>query len=233
MNKIFFLAFIFSSFLSTLKADYWTQKADFPVPTVFASAFSIGDKGYIGLGAIPSYTTTFWEYDTTANTWTQNANFPGPARAGAMSFAIDSLGYIGCGTTASVQFKDFYEYHPSTNTWVQKADFGGTPRFQGFGFSINGKGYIGTGEYTINNLQVDFWEYDPMLIHGLSKQMRVCSDAIAIWAFPLAAKVIWVADKTLLLISFRIFGNMILLQTHGLKKPTLPEATVMMALDFL
>jgi type IX secretion system substrate protein len=163
MNKFYTLTFFFPFFLSLAKADSWTQKANFGgPPTVFASAFSIGTKGYMGLGATPGYTSTFWEYDPATNIWTQKANFPGQPRAGAMSFSIDTLGYIGCGTTASVQFKDFYEYHPSTNTWIQKADFGGTPRFQGFGFSIGGRGYIGTGEYTITNYEVDFWEYDPV-----------------------------------------------------------------------
>src|SRR5687767_11073325 len=61
----------------------WTQKANYGGPaTEKASGFSIGTKGYIGLGT--SGTPDFWEWDQATNTWTQEANFTGPTR----SFAV-------------------------------------------------------------------------------------------------------------------------------------------------
>ena len=76
------------------------------------------------------YTKDFWEYNpsTTANTWTQKADFGGTARYEAVGFSIGSKGYIGTGCDGSSYTKDFWEYDPAANTWTQKADFGGTAR---------------------------------------------------------------------------------------------------------
>jgi N-acetylneuraminic acid mutarotase len=128
----------------------WTQRADFGgSERNGAVAFSIGEKGYIGMG---SGTKDFWEYDPKVNIWTQKADFEGTARSDAVAFSIGEKGYIGMGSNA----KDFWEYDPTINTWTQKADFAGTARRGAVGFSIGDKGYFGTG----GSLK-DFWEYDP------------------------------------------------------------------------
>lgn len=160
--KKFTILFISTSLflITTAKADYWTQKANFPVATVFATGFSIGNMGYIGTGTNGSYTNTFYEYNPVTNAWVQKANFGGATRAGAVSFSIGNLGYIGTGTSGSMKYKDFWQYNPLTNAWTQLADFGGTPRYQGAGFSIGSKGYIGAGNDAAG-YQNDFWEYDP------------------------------------------------------------------------
>src|SRR5207247_845667 len=154
----------------------WTQKADFGGTARFSAAgFSIGAKGYIGTGLdnpqLGGEKKDFWEYDTTANTWTNKADFAGTARYGArgfsigtnqwehksefggtarwgaFSFSIGTKGYIGSGTpdVANTFKKDFWEYDPGTNQWTQKTDFGGMGRYAPVGFSIGAKGYIGTG----------------------------------------------------------------------------------------
>ncbi len=61
----------------------WTQKMNFGNDTVGGRygcvGFSIGNKGYVGLGRGPGgdygYMNDFWEYDTSANLWTQKAYF--------------------------------------------------------------------------------------------------------------------------------------------------------------
>src|SRR2546427_310979 len=56
------------------------QKANYGGVGVYGAAgFSIGSKGYIGTGNNSSYVAQkdFWEYDTTANTWTQKADYGG------------------------------------------------------------------------------------------------------------------------------------------------------------
>ena len=66
------------------KADYWTQKANFPANGRSVSfSFSIGNNGYIGCG-LDSLTPIkdFWEYGQLTNTWTQKADFGGLPRAG-------------------------------------------------------------------------------------------------------------------------------------------------------
>ncbi len=132
-----------------------------------AVGFSIGSKGYIGTGwyydgSTQYFNKDFWEYDPTANTWTQKADFGGIGRVMAVGFSIGSKGYIGTGWDVSPSPSDFWEYDPTANTWTQKADFGGTARDRAVGFSIGTKGYIGTGYNEDSDSDIkDFWEYNP------------------------------------------------------------------------
>jgi len=160
MKKIIYLI-ILSCCVIHSRADYWTQKANFPVPTVFAAGFAIGDSGYAGTGAIPSYVNTFYKYDPAANTWTTKSNFGGLARAGASSFVINNKGYVVNGISQSFVFKDCWEYDPAADTWTQKADFGGLERASAASFVVNGKAYVGIGDDGIIPLS-DFWEYNPV-----------------------------------------------------------------------
>ncbi|MBI4947767.1 MAG: hypothetical protein HY840_15355 [Bacteroidetes bacterium] len=146
----------------------WTQKADFANGTLggrySAVGFSIGTKGYIGIGLGSTY-KDFWEYDPSNNTWTQKADFGGGLRYYSVGFSIGTKGYIGTGANGTPYKKDFWEYDPSNNTWTQKADFGapsGTARRGVVGFSIGAKGYAGTGEDVTATYKKDFWEYDPV-----------------------------------------------------------------------
>ncbi|HEY5773046.1 MAG TPA: hypothetical protein VIS75_10475, partial [Chitinophagaceae bacterium] len=139
----------------------WTQKADFPgIARQVATGFSIGNKGYVGIGRTVgfSYLQDFWEYNPANDTWTQKADFGGGQRYASVGFSIGTKGYIGTGTSAPgfTYRKDFWEYDQATDTWIQKADVGGPPRELAVGFSIGNKGYIGTGLGTN-----DFWEYNP------------------------------------------------------------------------
>jgi hypothetical protein len=109
------------------------------------------------------YYGDFWEYDPTADTWTQKAAFGGSVRCDAVGFSIGSKGYIGTGSNFYLnptELKDFWEYDSALNNWTQKADFGGTARTDAVGFSIGNKGYIGTG-WQNGSLTKDFWEFDP------------------------------------------------------------------------
>src|SRR5437667_303628 len=100
--------------------DTWTQKADFGGGIREAAVgFSIGSKGYIGIGLdVFAFDSDFWEYDDATNTWAQKADFGGTARELAVGFSIGSKGYIG---TGSGDVKDFWEYDPATDAWTQKA----------------------------------------------------------------------------------------------------------------
>ena len=54
--------------------DQWTQKTNFPGGgRSYAVGFSIGNKGYVGLGGA----IDFWEYNPANDTWLQKADFPG------------------------------------------------------------------------------------------------------------------------------------------------------------
>lgn len=146
----------------------WAQKADFGgIGRYWAVGFSIGSKCYIGTGVNDSVNEVmlndFWEYDTTNNTWTRKADFPGIARYAAVGFFIGSKGYIGTGIDSNfLEYSDFWEYDPTADSWTKKADFPGMARGGAVGFSIGSKGYIGTGVNISNEIAFnDFWEYDP------------------------------------------------------------------------
>lgn len=143
-----------------------TSKANLPQIRYYGISFSIGDKGYIGLGVANSSTAKdLWQYNPSTNTWTQMANFPGTARSGATGFSIGDKGYVGLGeTNSSTRNKDFYEYDPSTNTWTKKADFAGSGRRDATAFVISNKAYVGLGNESNAASPVlvkDFYEYNP------------------------------------------------------------------------
>jgi N-acetylneuraminic acid mutarotase len=149
-------------------SNSWTQKASLPITPAraFAVGFSIGTKGYVGLGikdastagGSPGYYQDFWEWDQTTDVWKQKADFPGNARSGAVGFSIGSKGYFGTGGNGNSMFKDFWEWDQATNVWTKKSDFGGASRWYAVGFSIGNKGYIGTGNN--ENLLKDIWEWN-------------------------------------------------------------------------
>jgi N-acetylneuraminic acid mutarotase len=144
--------------------DTWTQKADFGgLEREGGVGFSIGNKGYIGLGS-GTDPKDFWEWDQATNTWTQKADFNFGYVNGAVGFSIGNKGYIGTGWNNGPQ-KLFFEYNPATNIWTQKANYGGGKRWDAVGFSIGNKGYLGLGVYlSLNSVAIvtnDFWEYNP------------------------------------------------------------------------
>ena len=148
------------------KTNTWQQMASFPGKgRVSPAIFVIGHKAFVVTGANDLNTDTCykgcWEYDAHTNAWTQKADFPGAARAGAVGFAIGNKGYMGMGKSSAYNaYKDFWEYDTTTDGWIQKADFGGLARQYASGFGVNDKGYVFFGEdsnfYAFN----DIWEYD-------------------------------------------------------------------------
>src|ERR1041385_8539288 len=109
MKKIITLSLTLVSLSAT--ADYWTRKADFGgTKRSEAVGFSIGTKGYIGLGDDSSgfFKNDFWEYDPAINSWTQKADFIGTKRIGAIGFSIGSKGYVGTGDDGTGFKDDFY-----------------------------------------------------------------------------------------------------------------------------
>jgi len=116
----------------------WTKRADFPTSSrFFAVSFSIGDKGYYGLGQkqtepfVYKVYNDWWEYDPAKDAWVQKADFPGGGRLGAKGFSLNGKGYAGSGyfimpNGPNAGGKDYqsdvYEYDPAANTWTKKSD---------------------------------------------------------------------------------------------------------------
>lgn len=143
----------------------WTQKTNFSsIARQNAVAFSIGTKGYAGLGSNNSGTLLdFWEYNATTDTWTQKANFPGQGRYNMSYFTIGNKGYVCSGQIGfNNLINDLWEYDPSNDTWTQKANPpSAVKRHSASGFSVGNKGYLTLGQDINSNYLNDLWEYDP------------------------------------------------------------------------
>jgi N-acetylneuraminic acid mutarotase len=147
---------------TTTLVGNWVQQSEFEgVARSSATAFSIGNLGYVGAGYDGEVRLKdFWSYDPDRNSWTQIAEFPGTARNSAVGFSAAGKGFVGFGYTGDVKLRDFWQYDPGTNTWDSiTAPNGPAARYGAVAFSINDIGYVGTG-YDGNYLK-DLWAYDP------------------------------------------------------------------------
>ena len=148
-------------------ASTWNQKANFGGEARHrATGFSIGNKGYIGLGHTNSgghvVKKDFWEYDPATNSWTQKADYGGGERYQATAFVIDGIAYVGTGRSHPLDLyeKDFWAFNPNANMWFPIADLPGVERRGAVAFTIEGKGYVGLGQ-TDGGYASDFYEYNP------------------------------------------------------------------------
>ena len=143
----------------------WTQKANFGgTARACCVGFSIGAKGYVGVGNDGALQQEFWEWDQATNVWSQKTNFGGIARWCASGFSIGTKGYIGTGCSniaGNSGCKDFWEWDQTTNAWTQKADYGAGAIRDGCGFSVGNYGYIGTGSPNASKLAPTnyFWQW--------------------------------------------------------------------------
>jgi PKD repeat protein len=131
----------------------WTRKADLPGGgRIHAVAFSIGKKGYLGLGRVKGEILyDFWEYNPSTDSWTRKADFPNKEHSVHTALAINSKGYVFDGNDK------FYDYNPSNDSWNEKSSpdlDGGYPSAV---FSLNNKGY-----FMVSNSKKLF-EYNPTL----------------------------------------------------------------------
>jgi len=153
--------------------DTWTRKTNVPMPAgipeekgrMSAVGISIGNKGYVGLGA-HHYDTRlkdWYEYDPVSDSWTKKTDFPGIQRYTASGFSIGDRGYVGGGAYYAPAY-DFYEFNPATNTWTQRNSI---PADAGIYYpvmlTVGGKGYYGFGDNSLGG-QKTFYEYTPYTI---------------------------------------------------------------------
>jgi len=148
-------------------AQTWNQKANIPaIGRHRSTSFSIGNKGYIGLGHINSVSNElfddFWQYNPASNVWTQIADFGGGERYHAYGFTVGDKAYVGTGRTPGGAYEtDNWEYSPATNTWTEKTSFPGVERRGAIAFVISGIGYVGSGETFVPGSN-DFYSYNPV-----------------------------------------------------------------------
>ncbi|QRQ99436.1 Kelch repeat-containing protein [Dyadobacter sandarakinus] len=143
----------------------WTAVADFLGGTrQYATAFSVNNKGYVGLGYNGSgFYQDFYQYDPATDKWSEIATFTGGKRRGALSFTLENKAYVGFGTNNSgTETKDLYVFDPAGNNgsgaWIRTehddTDF--PTRSHALAMVINGKAYIVGG-----NGKSDAYSYEP------------------------------------------------------------------------
>jgi N-acetylneuraminic acid mutarotase len=169
MKGLFFL--LFFGLLLLPKIGYsvgrtWYQRAHHGGDARHrVTAFSIGNKGYLGGGHVNSGVlitySDYWEYDPATNTWTQIADYGGGQRYHSSAFVIGNAAYVGCGENNSGGYtKDFWKYVPEVNTWFPIAELTAIERRGCVAFAIDGIGYFGLGQSDAG-YRNDFFRYDP------------------------------------------------------------------------
>jgi hypothetical protein len=138
------------------QAQFWIQKSSFGgVGRHRAVGCATENKGYLGLGHVNgsgvdvSY-KDWWEYDPSADSWSQKANFP-VNNHGATSFVVNDQPCVGGGSALA---GEFFTFNPDLNTWTSIAPCPFFNPGDTQGFSVNNKGYVYLG--------AQLAEYDPM-----------------------------------------------------------------------
>ena len=140
----------------------WTKLADMPaMEREDVIGFSIGNKGYIGLGNNASgfYFTDLWEYDPATDSWEQKADFPGEARYEPACVVIGDKAYVGLGFTSDDK-RDLWQYDPALDQWTRVSDCPGSGGGY-MGFCSDGKGYFTFGHSGSGGYSGVVWRYDP------------------------------------------------------------------------
>ena len=171
MKKTLLTLLVLSSSLATFSQGSWSPRTSLPdSDRGYAIGFSIGNYGYVGLGARQDisweYFNDFWRFSPDSDTWTRMADFPGKGRVCPSTFVIGIYAYVVCGAQNNYGYDmvtECWQYNSLTNIWTQKHDFTGLSRYCAASFAIGGHGYLGTGYDTIPSATPvlrDFWEYD-------------------------------------------------------------------------
>ena len=123
----------------------WTQLNSMPAEGRHrTTGFSIGNKGYVGLGHYNSgpagniAKADIWEYDPGSNSWTQKADYGYGATYGAVAFTIGNKAYVGAHVYGSSQF---FAFDPIANSWSLIAPVPGGSSDQ-TAFALGDKGYF-------------------------------------------------------------------------------------------
>jgi len=171
-------------------SNTWKQVASMqdgsgnPLPRYDAVAFGIGNYGYVTTGYDGSYwLNDTWQYDPSADAWSQKVNLPGNKRSAAVAFVYNNKGYVVTGANGEASSTgavfDFWSYDPSkpdTSTWTRLRDIANTNTQETYddgytnivrsnaaafiiqGTNLGDEAFITTGKN--GSLYTFTWEYD-------------------------------------------------------------------------
>ncbi|MBC8033884.1 MAG: galactose oxidase [Chitinophagaceae bacterium] len=159
---------------STSDSGAWVKINDFAGSArMDATAFSIGNKGYIVSGYDGSFLKDFWEFSPGGGAggkgeWVERS-FPGNKRRDGVVFLVNNKAYFGTGLNNGIVMTDFWEFDPASG-WARKRDISNASdesydddytsivRSNTSAFTIGSQGYLITGE---SGTGQDCWSYDP------------------------------------------------------------------------
>lgn len=150
-----------SSFL-LIAQEEWETIAPLPnsLVTDHSYAFSLEGKGYLVAGADEfSYLDIFYEYDPTADSWTELDDFPGGNRGFGIGDTWGGKAYFGFGFSGAAYMRDLWEFDPQTGEWTELASCPCQARIHPAFIAHNDKIFVGMGGSSNGNLR-DWWEYD-------------------------------------------------------------------------
>ncbi|MFV0522241.1 MAG: Kelch repeat-containing protein [Mangrovibacterium sp.] len=159
--------------------DTWTQIDDLPTNSgggiKACTAFVLGDKAYVGLGADrDNEYKDFYVFNGATETWESSplTGFPGDKLTGAASFVIGDIAYVGAGSTNGSSAKGFFSFdgtnwrklHVLTtdddDDYSKDDDYDyNIVRNYTATFVMDGKGYFATAGNNTTSSTV--WEYRP------------------------------------------------------------------------
>lgn len=133
-----------------------------------AVAFSVGGRGYIGLGICKDGDKSrmqkdVWQYDPKKNAWAKCADFPASGRLDPFVLKLGKKVIIGCGRDSIRTGKflqDVWEYDPAKDSWKQLTDFPAAGRFRMIEGVVDGVGYTGLGQGA-KGIYTDLWKFNP------------------------------------------------------------------------
>ena len=135
-------------------SDTWTARANMPAAIAKGMSFTLNGKGYV----MAEGSTALWEYDPIANTWTPRAPYPGSPYVGRIAFALNGLGYVGCGTAAGTDYQNFYSYDPVANAWsTAPAMWDASGRHSSLTFTLGNDAYVLGGKRGFSTILSDLW----------------------------------------------------------------------------
>jgi N-acetylneuraminic acid mutarotase len=130
--------------------DQWNAKSDFPgLARKEASAYGLGNLGYIGLGKDYNIYNDWWQYNPVSDFWTRKKDFPGTFSYGGSGFVLNNKIYI-------CSYAECWQYDPSNDTWTKKNNL---PIQNSIfkGVTINNIAYLmGSGNWQYDDL-TDTW----------------------------------------------------------------------------
>lgn len=153
----------------------------------YAVAFTVGGKGYVGLGWDGTASLQdMYAYDPASNSWSKIANFPSNNSATASGFNANGVGYVMEGSNSIYNFpssKILYQYSPDVDKWTPVNAYPGTARSEAtFTSTTETVTYGGFGMSGGNSSLLDFYAYDAAANTWTSKASPAFGEGIIRWS---------------------------------------------------